>query len=60
MTKKDYELIANEINKDFYTWRRPSIIEKEGMFAIINAVANALEKDNPRFDRERFIEACTA
>lgn len=60
MTKKDYELIASEINKEFYTWRRPSVIECKGINATISAVANALEKDNPRFDRKKFIEACKA
>lgn len=55
MTRKDYVLIAavmaterpdgNAMNYD--VWRQ-----------IVGALGNALQDDNPRFDAQRFIDAC--
>lgn len=46
MSKKDYELIADVINK------------KETRGGIILGLSYAFERDNPRFDPVKFKEAC--
>ncbi len=55
MTRKDYVLIAKvfaDIVDDFGQGEavQPSLIAEE--------LADALAKDNPQFDRERFLTAC--
>lgn len=55
MTRKDYQLIADifaNIVEDFGQGEpvQPSLIAEE--------LSDALAKDNPRFDRERFLKAC--
>jgi len=54
MTRKDYQLIA-EVFANF-----GQIIELEETIAadIARNLANALQADNPRFDRDRFLVAC--
>jgi len=54
MTRKDYQLIA-EVFANF-----GQIIELEETIAadIARNLANALQADNPRFDRDRFLTAC--
>lgn len=59
MTRKDYVLLAaalrearvevtsNELYTVFKGWKRA-----------VDALADALAKDNPRFDRDRFLAAC--
>jgi len=52
MTRKDYVLIANLLknaNEDNYD---------NALTPIIKWFADDLEKDNPRFDRARFLSAC--
>lgn len=55
MTKKDYELIAG-----IFAWHRKSYggrtdaVVKE----VIEDMAMALQEENHRFDKERFIKAC--
>lgn len=57
MTRKDYVLIADILKNN-----REDFIKGEDGFTVIeiiaNQMANALEEDNPRFDRARFLEAC--
>ena len=55
MTRKDYEAIAEIF----------SAVEKErprqevgAILAVMRGLADYFEKDNPRFDRDRFVEAC--
>ena len=50
MTKKDFELIARVVR---YFRSRNLVIPGLG-----EAFADELVKTNPRFDRERFLEAC--
>lgn len=50
MSKKDYLLIAQAIAD---TWA-----EVESQRAIAESIATALEKDNPLFNRQRFLAAC--
>jgi hypothetical protein len=57
MTRKDYQLIAAAL-KDA---REANVVYTNGehvtdLCAV--RVANALESDNPRFDRARFLAAC--
>ena len=51
MTKKDYELIAQA----FALYK---CLDQPTRWFVAQALADRLEKDNPRFDRARFIEAC--
>jgi enterochelin esterase-like enzyme len=53
MTRKDYKLIAEELKKAFL---REGYRESNFLDAV-NAVANALERDNPRFDYSSFRSA---
>ena len=53
MTRKDYVLLAAAIaSADCYD---------DGELigpAVVQAIADALAQDNPRFDRDRFLTAC--
>lgn len=57
MTRKDYVLIA-----EVFKANREDFIEGEDGYAVIgimaHQIANALQADNPRFDRARFLDAC--
>jgi hypothetical protein len=55
MTRKDYELIARSlyVDRDF--------LEKEDKWVadyIIKGLCEQFEAMNPRFDRNKFLEAC--
>ena len=54
MTRKDYILIAAALN-DAARW--PTSVERRSLDMIADALADALARDNPRFDRERFLKA---
>ena len=51
MTRKDYFLIA-EAFKSFNYLHQPT------RYFIAHALADRLEKDNPRFNRKTFIDLC--
>ena len=51
MTRKDYLLIAQ-------AFRIYNFMNQPTRYFIAMALAERLEKDNPRFDRARFIESC--
>lgn len=63
MTRKDYELLAGALRKV-----KPTCDPNEGGDAFASrqlewaacclSIADALEGDNPRFDRARFLSAC--
>jgi hypothetical protein len=58
MTKKDYELIAQALadiseNYEGDDWTVSGVI---GLMA--GKLANKLESENPRFNREMFLKAC--
>lgn len=60
MSRKDYELIARAI---YGSLIQSGSLESQDRFIdqhrmTARHVANALERENPRFDRDRFIEAC--
>ncbi len=57
MTKKDYETIAKIIAQVQREFRGV----EDGVNALRDVavfLASDLERDNPRFDRERFLKAC--
>ena len=61
MTRKDYELIARVIRHEYteaYVGAGPSLAEKSAIYCVASALANALQADNERFDRAKFLEAC--
>lgn len=49
MTRKDYELIAEELGR--------SGADAGSVEEVLGGLFRAFERDNPRFDRERFREA---
>ena len=52
MNRKDYELIAEVISNS-------QGLTRGGIMDILaERMAEALQADNPRFDRERFLKAC--
>ena len=57
MTKKDYVMIA-----EIFKSNREDFIEDEDGYVVIgimaHQIANALQADNPRFNRELFFTAC--
>ena len=58
MTRKDYELIASVFYFPAHhreDWSKDITEAWEGM---IYNMADALEQDNPKFDRDRFLKAC--
>lgn len=52
-TKRHYEFIA----KEFRTTVGPGVSAGTFMFTI-SRISDALERDNPKFDRAKFISAC--
>lgn len=55
MTRKDYILLAATLNAVRESYNSRS--EREVVDAVAGAMALVLGKDNPRFDKERFIKA---
>lgn len=55
MTRKDYVLIAQAIS-DQQHWLTAE--ERQPITGLIYTLASALARDNPRFDRSKFIAAC--
>lgn len=53
MTRKDFEAIANTINK-----LEPNADGAIGWFEIVDRFADMCAAHNPRFARDKFVEAC--
>jgi len=54
MTKKDYKLIASVMQE---VLEDPCLYES--VWAVtVEKLAAALQKDNPRFNKEKFVAAC--
>lgn len=59
MTRKDYVLIAAALKATY----RPQLVDdhtrgiNDGVAAAAESLAIELKRDNPRFDRERFLKA---
>jgi hypothetical protein len=58
MTRKDYVLIAAACAKAYATFSPRSSNHSNGARYVAECLADALGRDNPRFDRERFLAAC--
>jgi len=54
MTRKDYQLIAEV----FANFGKIIVLEETIGIDIALNLADALQADNPRFDRARFLTAC--
>jgi hypothetical protein len=56
MSRKDYESLARAIREQHE--REPYLESRQAIMRTALLIANVLAADNPRFDRERFLEAC--
>lgn len=54
MTRKDYELVAEQLR---FAWARGELTQ-EGLNNLAEGLADGFKRDNQRFDRERFLNAC--
>jgi hypothetical protein len=55
MTRRDYDLISKVLARC-----QPSVLDATSLRnLIIYSLANALAEENPRFDRERFMQTCS-
>jgi hypothetical protein len=54
MTRKDYILIAEALKR---AWNTEAESAFPGVQAAARNLAESLARDNPRFDRERFLKA---
>jgi hypothetical protein len=66
MTRKDYVMIAAtisellaDIDREPAGMREVLTGERIGVRSVALRLADQLRQDNPRFDRTRFIEACS-
>lgn len=62
MSKKDYIAIASAIRSERSCWPKDESLGDEFAYAALRSVTSRLAEvfaaDNPRFDRNRFLEAC--
>lgn len=59
MTRKDYQLIADVFHTRIKALEYLGLDSPLGqMYTLALAMAAALEKENPRFDRDIFLKAC--
>lgn len=57
MTKKDFQLIADVIN-GLVSDGALALDDERDCFNLAWQFAEALKKENPRFDEQKFFEAC--
>jgi hypothetical protein len=58
MTRKDYILIAEALRVQFRRLARPASLlsyENDGVLSAAHEIADALQRDNCRFNREHFL-----
>ena len=58
MTRKDYQLIAEVLKSGMENWKGWDEKPEEVLAGTARSLATQLAKDNPRFDRARFLTAC--
>lgn len=62
MTRKDYQLIAETINNTFseatFPTERDEHLKDDMKSILVGRFADVLRTTNPRFDGQRFIDAC--
>lgn len=61
MSKKDYETLANVIRPQYGTPQQGLFTEERmrTLDSLVDSLADALERDNPQFLRDRFLTAAT-
>ena len=58
MTKKDYVALAAELHLDYTTSTIQSNAICQDVFKmVLCSIANVLQRDNSRFDRQKFMDA---
>lgn len=57
MTRKDYTAIAAHLAETWEYCNTPSTTKQQVLEECIRRIADVLEDDNPRFDRQRFYQA---
>lgn len=63
MTRKDYELIAKAIRKATEALRLESAYPEamaDGVQFFAGYISGALQDENPSFDKDKFLAACSA
>ena len=58
MMRKDYVRLADALRSAKPSLDVPTIAKREAWLAAVHVVADVLARDNPRFNRERFLSAC--
>ncbi len=58
MTAQDYRTIANAIRATRATYRTSYAEHHDPLDAVTCSIASHLSADNPRFDYNRFLDAC--
>lgn len=58
MSKKYYQLIADELNAALEISRGQGIEALNATMRAIDGLATVFKRDNARFDRQRFYNAC--
>jgi hypothetical protein len=58
MTKKHYEAIASEMRKHLEEYQAGGVDALRAWGAICDRLATVFAKDNARFDKARFLNAC--
>lgn len=55
MSKKHYEAVAKSMSRIMWTDK----MDPATMTAVIWSLSSVFQDDNPKFDKDRFIAACT-
>ena len=55
MTRKDYVAVASAMHHAYMTCDKPHL---KTWVAAVMCLADTFKADNPRFDSERFVNAC--
>ena len=68
MTRKDYEAMASAINatlEELRKFEKLRVVDMQeflqrqiGIYHVVDSLLYVFEKDNPRFDRDKFKKAC--
>lgn len=60
MTRKDYRLIAGVFfyRNDMANRIQNTVARRNHYYELASSLATELQRDNPRFDRDKFLTAC--
>jgi len=59
MTRKDYEAIAEILSAVAIEREHWQVPAPNTVFTVMRKLADYFAEENPRFNRERFVEACS-